>query len=144
MDGQQFDRVVRAMSGTATRRKALGGLLALATGAAGVVGVSAAKGGNGNGNGQGNGNGHKKVPICHKRGPNGYQFKLVPPPALKGHGKHGDTVCDLTTQCVSAFTGCNSDGTCISTPAAEGTACTIDGVAGACDAAGTCVPAPVS
>ncbi|HET7093186.1 MAG TPA: hypothetical protein VFI22_06905, partial [Thermomicrobiales bacterium] len=99
------------MSVAATRRNAIGGLVAVAGAAAlGAAGVSAAKGGNGKGHGKGNGNGHgkghgkanghNKVAICHLLGDGSYQFKKVPKPALKGHVKHGDTACDPDAPCV--------------------------------------------
>jgi hypothetical protein len=150
MDGQRFDRISRAMAGAATRREAIGGILAVAGGITlGVAGASAAKGGNGKGHGNGNGkghgnaNGHNKVAICHALGNGEFQFKRVPKPALKGHLKHGDKACDPGAQCVE-YTGCNTDGSCIATSAAEGTACTVDNTAGACNAEGQCVPNPTS
>jgi hypothetical protein len=41
--------------------------------------------------------GQTKVAICHLDRETGeYSYKLVPPPAVKGHGKHGDVVEGVT------------------------------------------------
>ncbi|HEU5433044.1 MAG TPA: hypothetical protein VFU81_15360 [Thermomicrobiales bacterium] len=139
MDGQRFDRIARAMGGAVTRRTAVGGFLTVVGAAAlGATGVSAAKGGNGKGQGHGKANGHNKVAICHALGNGGFQFKRVPPPALKGHGRHGDTVCTADTACATA-TGCDATGNCIQSFAASGTACVTDAGSGTCDGAGNCL-----
>jgi hypothetical protein len=147
MDGRRFDRLTRAMGGAATRRKAIGGLLAVAAAAAlGATGVSAANGGAGKGHGKGNGkghgkgNGHNKVAICHALGNGEFQFKRVPKPALKGHVKHGDTHCPADTDCTTS-TGCNqATGDCMQSFADAGTPCSTDNVeTGTCDGNGNCI-----
>jgi len=41
--------------------------------------------------------GKSKVAICHLDDATGlYSYKLVPPPAVKGHAKHGDVVEGVT------------------------------------------------
>lgn len=41
--------------------------------------------------------GKSKVAICHRDGTTGlFSYKLVPPPAVKGHAKHGDVVEGVT------------------------------------------------
>jgi len=65
--------------------------------------------------------GKKKVGVCHKTGGSGYLFKQLPTPALKGHVRHGDIVCD--NPCLIA-SGCNVDGTCAGTIVADSTVVT--------------------
>jgi len=95
MDADRFETLLRRLSTTPTRRgalrllssTALTGLLSL-----GTLSADAKKGGKGK-KGKGNKHGHEKVTICHKG-----QTMDVPPPAVKGHLGHGDSLgpCSAT------------------------------------------------
>ncbi len=158
MDGKHFDAVTQGMAEAPSRRRLLTGLLggaSLLTGALALSDAEAKKGkgkakgkgkgknnGNGGGNGKGKKNGHNKVAICHKTDDNGFQFKRVPNPALKGHRRHGDIVCGEAGTCQTGeATGCDEEtGACTFALAEPGTECTDElGAIGTCDAAGNCV-----
>jgi hypothetical protein len=139
MDESRFDRLTRTAGTPSSRRRLLGGLLAVAA-ASSIAGV-AAKPGNGHGNGSGHGNafGKHKVGICHGTD-SGFQFKRVPTPALKGHVKHGDQQCPVDTDCI-AYASCDqTTGACLPTVHA-GDACVVadTGGAGTCDPTGACI-----
>lgn len=134
------------------RRSVLGGLVAGALAAAGLAQAEAKKGGNGKGNGnnkgrrnggkgKGKGKGNTKVFICHRSG-DSFALKRVGAPAVKGHSKHGDVICEAAGTCETGDpVACDeTTGACIFEQAAEGTACTDDvGASGTCDATGICV-----
>jgi hypothetical protein len=166
MDGTKFDAITQGLAEAPTRRRLLAGLLSGASVLTGALvltdaadakkGKGKAKGkgkgkknnGNGGGNGKGKKHGHNKVAICHKIDDDTFEFMRVPAPALKrGHRKHGDTICGETEPGVcqtTEATGCNADGSCVFTTAADDTPCVIvdeneEEVAGTCQA-GVCEP----
>ena len=105
MDREYFDRLTRILAHGASRRSALRAIAA--GGAMTLLGTGAAVAKPGKG--KGHGHGRSEVYVCHETDEGPYQFEAVPRPALKGHAKHGDQVCD--NACL-AHTGCNADGTC--------------------------------
>ena len=63
-------------------------------------------------------------------------------PAVKGHTKHGDTVCESAGPCQTGDPiDCDqTSGACIFEQAPEETVCTTaEGASGTCDAEGICV-----
>lgn len=100
MEDMKFDRLAQHLTVEGSRRQMLGGIVAAA--AAVVTGATAlgAKGkGKAKAKGKGKGKGHgaagapgkNKVGLCHLDEETGlYSYAEVPPPAMKGHQKHGD------------------------------------------------------
>lgn len=158
MNGRHFDTLTEGLTAGASRRQAFGGLLggalALLTGASVLEAKKGGKGkgkGRGKGNGKGRGNnkgkgkgkGRTKVTFCHRTDSGDFHLITVGSPAAKAHRKHGDVQCELGVCQSGAATGCTEDGSCEFALAEAGTVCELDGVAGTCDAEGTCVPDPV-
>jgi hypothetical protein len=140
MDGTQFDTIAQRLAAAATRRRLVAGVLgsaALLTGA--LAGVDAKKGGNGKGKKKAKGK--TKVFICHKND-GGFDLIRVGAPAVKGHTKHGDIVCEAGVCQTGNPTGCDqATGACTGFALApEGTDCTAEGdeVPHACDGEGNC------
>lgn len=143
MDSALFDTITRKLTTETTRRGALAGILGGATLAAGVLAVSdaEAKRRKHGKRGKGKGKGKTKVFICH-RGSGSIDLIRVGSPAVKGHTKHGDTVCGTAGLCQTGEpTGCDqATGACTFAQAPAGTTCTTaGGGAGLCDAAGVCI-----
>jgi hypothetical protein len=149
MDETRFDALAQELASGASRRRMLGGLVggaaALLTGASLLEAKKGGKGkgkGNGNGKGKGNGNGNgkgrTKVQICHLTDEGTYTLIRVGSPAVKGHSKHGDTVCAAGPCQAESATGCSETGDCTFASANEGGEClTETGETGAC-VAGAC------
>ena len=95
--------------------------------------------GRGRGKGKGKGKGRTKVTFCHRTESGEFNLITVGAPATKAHRKHGDVLCEAGA-CQTVANGCAEDGSCTFDLAEEGAVCEIDGVAGTCDAEGTCVP----
>ena len=150
MDGTRFDEITQRLATAATRRRIVGGALgaaALVTGAAlahfddAEAKKGKRKGKGKGGNGKGKGKGRTKVFVCHKSHGK-YHVIRVAEPSLKGHSRHGDTVCAAGPCETGDPTGCDQDsGACVFAQAEEGTECTTeDGATGTCSADGECVP----
>lgn len=98
MEDMKFDRLTHHLTVEGSRRRMLGGIVAAAaavvTGATVLEakGKSKAKGkGKGKGHGAAGAPGKNKVGLCHLDDESGlYTYLEVPPPAMKGHQKHGD------------------------------------------------------
>src|SRR5689334_9764070 len=102
MDNLSFDRLAQILTAEGSRRRLLGGLVAgAATAITGSVALGAKGKGKAKGNGKGKGSGKgygptgapgkNKVGVCHLDDETGlYTYLEVPPPAMKGHQKHGD------------------------------------------------------
>ena len=130
------------------RRSLVGGLLAGALAATGLEFADAKKGngkgrgkgkGKKKGKGHGKGKGKQKVQICHRTG-NGFNLISVSQSAIPAHEGHGDVICAVGVCQTGVATGCVADGTCEFALVAVGTACTSNGVTGACTAEGKCLP----
>lgn len=143
MTDHRFDSLVRSLARRESRRQVIKRSAAVATGGLALVtGVGVTVAGNGKGNGKGKGHGHHKVPICHRTGEGTFHFKRVPPPAVKGHARHGDVVC-VADVCKTYDGTCGTDGSCGFT-ANVGVACGEEGSGYTCDATGACVAPPVT
>ena len=155
MEGKHFDQLAKHLGTGTARRRVLGGMIgvtaALLTGAA----VLEAK------PKPGHGGGKTKKSICHFSNGHGGKYKkltLGGPGAdnhVANHPKDGyfaevggccpgDT-CTPQGQCFTAECTGTEDTTtgattfsCVSTPAATGTECTIGAVTGECDGTGLC------
>ena len=145
MDGTRFDEIAQRLATAATRRRIVGSVLggaALLTGAAlaRFDDADAKKGkGKAKGKGKGKGKGRTKVFICHKGDDGTYKLIRVGAPAVKGHSKHGDTVCEAGVCQTGNPTGCAEDGACTFANAEDNTACTTDEIAAGHCEAGVCV-----
>ena len=142
MKDQRLDTLARGITTVHSRRKALA-LLVGGGALAGLGSAEARKGGNGKGKhkgkGKGKGKGQTKVFICH-RSDDSINLIRVGSPAVKGHSKHDDIVCEAAGPCQTGDpTACDQvTGACIFTQVLDGTACTTEtGGAGTCNA-GVC------
>lgn len=153
MEGKTFDRWARSLAASASRRRAVAGIVGasatLLTGASLLEAKSRGKRRgkksrpNGN-NGGGEGAGTEKVVICHRnKGRKGYTLIEVGAPAAPAHEAHGDAICE-TRECFVPV-GCE-DGECVY-EVDEGASCDeFAPAAGRCNAEGVCEelePAPV-
>lgn len=122
-------------------RRSLLGMAAATVAALGLQAADAKKGGKGKGKrkgkGKGKGKGQVKVLLCHRNG-SGFKLLSVGQPAVAAHEAHGDVVCAVGPCQTGVATGCGADGACLFALAAEGTACTLEDVAGVCSAEGEC------
>jgi hypothetical protein len=153
VDGERFDAVLREVANPTSRRRVVGGVLGgVAALVAGTAVIKAEPGG-----GKGKGKGKTKVAICHFSNGKGGKYKkltLGGPGADNHVANHpndgyfgevagccpGDT-CTPQGQCYTA--ACTKDTTtrtfsCVSTPAAIGTDCTINNEPGECNGTGLC------
>jgi len=142
MDTTTFDTLTRTISSSSTRRTALRGLVAGAATlvAGGILLQGEDAGAKRRKRGKGKGKGKTKVFICHRSGTS-IDLIRVGSPAVKGHTKHGDTVCGTAGTCQTGDPiACDQvTGACTFAPAPDDTVCTsAGGDPGAC-AAGVCV-----
>ena len=142
MPEPSFDSFARKLTSVRSRRHALALLIGSGT-LAGLGSAEARKGGKGKGKhkGKGKGKGKTKVFICHHTDTS-IELIRVGSPAVKGHTKHGDTVCGTAGACHTGDpVACDqTTGACAFTAVPEGTTCTNDlGETGQCSANGECV-----
>jgi hypothetical protein len=100
MEDMRFDSLSQYLAVEGSRRRILGGIVAAAasvvTGATALGVKGKAKGkskdkGKGQGHGAAGAPGKNKVGLCHLDDETGlFSYLEVPPPAMKGHLKHGD------------------------------------------------------
>lgn len=142
MNDQALDTLARRLTVVRSRRQAI----TLLAGSGALVGLGAAEArkggkgkGKGRGKGKGKGKGKTKVYVCH-RGETSIDLIRVGSPAVKGHTKHGDTVCGTAGTCQTGDPiACDQvTGACTFASVPDTTPCTTEGgLPGAC-IAGVC------